>query len=140
MWIDNRGSTVLPAPECMRLLAVAAKDTALGRIGLATDQAPVVVPVNFTLYGNQVLLRVGTGFISHAAIGHLVAFEVDHLDHATNSAWSVLVRGLAMLIDDQDEAPIAAAPRPLVAEPGDMVLAIRPDIVSGRRFDIHRTQ
>jgi len=137
MWIDSRGSTVLPAPECMRLLAVAAQDIGVGRIGLATDQAPIVVPVNFTVYGNQVLLRLGIGFISHAAIDHLVAFEVDHVDRRTNSAWSVLVRGLATLIDDQDEASIAAAPKPLVAEPGDMVLAIRTDVVSGRRFDTH---
>ena len=108
MWIDSRGSTVLPAPECMRLLAVAAQDIGVGRIGLATDQAPIVVPVNFTLYSNQVLLRLGSGFISHAAIDRLVAFEVDHVDRRTNSAWSVLVRGLATLIDDQDEASIAA--------------------------------
>ena len=99
MWIDAKGSTVLPSPECMRLLAVGAKEGGIGRVGIATDQAPVIIPVNFTLRDGQVLLRVGTGFLSQVADGHLVAFEVDHIDSDAGMAWSVLVRGLATLVE-----------------------------------------
>ena len=48
MWIDAKGSTVLPAPECLRLLALSAKAGGIGRLGVATDHAPVVIPVNFS--------------------------------------------------------------------------------------------
>jgi hypothetical protein len=34
---------------------------------------------------------------------------------------------------------LAAAAIPLVPEPGDMVLVIRPDTVTGRRFEVQRT-
>ena len=138
MWIDAKGSTVLPAPECMRLLAVTAKDGGVGRLGVATDQAPVVIPVNFTLHDGQVRVRVGTGFVSQAAAGHLVAFEVDHVDSVTGTAWSVLVRGLATLIESPTETELIAAAHPFVPEPGDRVLVVRPDILTGRRFAMPR--
>jgi hypothetical protein len=138
MWIDGKGTTVLPAPECKRLLAVAAKADGLGRLGIATDQAPIVIPVNFSLHDGEVVLRVGTGFFSQAAGGHLVAFEVDHVDRDEGTAWSVLVRGLATLIETPTEAELTAAVHPLVPEPGAMLLIIRPDILTGRRFDVRR--
>ena len=49
MWIDGKGSTVLPAVECKRLLALRAKEGGVGRLGVATDQAPAVIPVNSPL-------------------------------------------------------------------------------------------
>jgi hypothetical protein len=137
MWIDGKGSTVLPLPECKRLLAVAATGQGIGRLGIATDQAPVVVPVNFSVHDGHVRVRVGPGFVSQAATGHLVAFEVDHVDLDSGVAWSVLVRGLATLIESPTETELADAAQPLVPEPGDMVLVIRPDILTGRRFDVH---
>lgn len=139
MWIDAKGSTVLPVPECKRLLALAAKEGRIGRLGIATDQAPIVVPVNFALHEGDVLARVGTGYFSQAATGHLVAFEVDHVDEGAGNAWSVLVRGLATLIETPSEAQLGAAAESLVPEPGGMVLTVRPDVLTGRRFAIrHR--
>ena len=90
MWIDAKGSTVLPTPECRRLLATGARDVGVGRLGLATEQAPVIIPVNFTILERQILVRVVKGFFSEAAAGRLVAFEVDHVDPVAGIAWSVL--------------------------------------------------
>ena len=139
MWIDGKGSTVLTRPECKRLLAVAASNQEVGRLGVATDQAPVVVPVNFSVRDGHVRARVGPGFVSQAAAGHLVAFEVDQVDLDSGVAWSVLVRGLATLIESPTETQLGDAAHPLVPEPGDMVMVIRPDILTGRRFDLHRS-
>ncbi len=138
MWIDAKGSTVLPEPECKRLLAVAAKDDPIGRLGVSRDGAPLVVPVNFTLEDGQVLTRVSRGTLSRAAAGQLVAFEVDKVDGASGTAWSVLVRGLATLIESPTQAQLAMTPS-FVPKPGEMVLVVRPDIVTGRRFDVHRS-
>ena len=134
MWIDAKGSTVLPAPECRRLLAIAAKEGRIGRLGIATEQAPVVIPVNFTFHGGLVLTRAGTGSVSQAASGQLVAFEVDEVDETTGFAWSVLVRGMALLVENPTETELGMAAEPLVPEPGAMVLTIRPDRMTGRRF------
>ncbi len=141
MWVDRRGSEILPRPECLRLLAVVAKDEGIGRLGLtldeAPDQAPVVVPVNFRLHEGELFLRLGAGFISAAADGHLVAFEVDRVDRSSGEAWSVLARGFAELLRSPDKRQLEATARPFVPEPGDMVLIMRPSLVTGRRFELH---
>jgi Pyridoxamine 5'-phosphate oxidase len=138
VWIDAAGATILPASECRRLLAIAAKDIGLGRLGCGTNQAPVIVPVNFTLHDGYVVIRVRAGFLSRIAGDQLVAFEVDHVGLADDDAWSVLVRGLATLIKSPTEADLASAPEPLVPEPGGMLLTIRPDVLTGRRFEIRQ--
>jgi nitroimidazol reductase NimA-like FMN-containing flavoprotein (pyridoxamine 5'-phosphate oxidase superfamily) len=138
MWIDTRGSTVLPAPECKRLLAVAAKDERVGRVGISTDSAPLVVPVNFALLEGHVLAQVGAGTLTRAAEGHLVAFEVDHVDPGAGTAWSVLVRGFATVTGAPTETQRSMKPYPLVPEPGELVLSIRLDVVTGRSFKVRR--
>ncbi len=136
MWVDSQGSAVLEVPECRRLLALAAQEGRIGRIGVATDQAPVVVPVNFGVRDGYICVRVGQGFLARTAAGRLVAFEVDGVSRSEGEAWSVLVRGLAILIGEPDADDVAALPRPQVPFPGTMLLNIRPDLVTGRRFEI----
>jgi len=137
MWIDASGTTVLPPAECKRLLAVTSKDGGVGRIGVATRQAPVVIPVNFSLRDGQIVVRTGAGFLSQAAAGQLVAFEVDHVDRVRGAAWSVLVRGLATLVESPSSSELEELVHPLVPRPGDMLLVVRPDIVTGRSFEFH---
>jgi len=136
MWIDHHGSEVLGGPECYRLLALAAKEDGYGRLAVSREGAPVVVPVNFTWYDHQVLVRLSEGFLSSVVPGHLVAFEVDALPHGEGAAWSVLVRGLASQVDPADAVTTANGPRPAVPEPGGRLLAIRPDVTTGRRFAV----
>jgi hypothetical protein len=42
------------------------------------------------------------------------------------------------LIESPTEVEFTAAAHPLVPEPGDMVLVLRPDILTGRRFEVRR--
>ncbi len=138
VWIDQRGSEVVPLPECLRLLAAAAKKGAIGRIAVSQDQAPLVRPANFTYHDRYLAVRLGPGAIGSAAAGALVAFEVDEVDRENGVAWSVLVRGLATVLTPETERDtgIKVVPAPLVPEPGEMVLAIRADVVTGRRFPV----
>lgn len=137
MWLDQRGSEILETPECLRLLALAAKEGRIGRLAVNESQAPLVVPLNFTVHDHGVLIRIGPGRLSELVPGSLVSFEVDHVDPDAGNAWSVLVRGLASALD-QGGPPLAlpAVPRPLVPDPGDMIIVIRPDVVTGRRFGL----
>jgi hypothetical protein len=43
-----------------------------------------------------------------ARVSGVVAFEVDHIDEAMSSGWSVLLRGHARLIEDPEERRVAA--------------------------------
>jgi len=130
MWIDQRGSEILDRPECLRLLAAAAKEDRVGRLAVNGASSPLVVPLNFVCHDGRVFVRIGPGRLAELMPGSLVAFEVDRVEADREVAWSVLVRGLASTAVPGD-GPI---PDPWVPEPGHIVLFIRPDVISGRRF------
>jgi hypothetical protein len=135
MWIDQRGSEIIAAPECVRLVALAAKENRIGRLAINDGQTPLVVPLNFTIFDRQVVVRIGPGRLSETVPGSLVSFEVDRVDPEGGEAWSVLIRGLASPLDTGSSPPEAGhVPQPLVPTPGDVLLLIRPDVITGRRF------
>ncbi|MGO8826502.1 MAG: pyridoxamine 5'-phosphate oxidase family protein [Acidimicrobiales bacterium] len=138
MWIDDRGSEVLTLPECRRLLAVAAKEHRHGHLGVSQAGAPLVLPVDYSVHGPDVVIRIGEGLF-HQVEARLVAFQVDGVTHLggvegsqPEQTWSVLVQGLA--IEDAENVPTRHVPHPEVVDPGQRVVRIRADVVSGRRF------
>lgn len=144
MWVDQRGSEVLQAPECRRLLAVAAKHGLVGRLAVSEEDGPPIVrPVCFaydTRHGHAIILRLGEGSLAKLVENQVVTFEVDHLDPRRGEAWSILVRGLAFLPAVEQAAELSeTGPIPLVPEPGDHIVVIRIGHTSGRRFPLVKT-
>jgi len=134
MWVDDRGSEVLPLAECRRLVAVGAKSGLHGHLAIAKEGAPLVFPVDFAVDAAGVLVRVGEHLFAQID-GQLTAFQVDNSDTGSvgsEGRWSVLVRGLAA---EAAELPGAGAvPRPSVALPGHRLVRVRADVVTGRRL------
>ena len=139
MWIDQRGSEVLTRNECERLLAV--KAGGVGRVGLAIDGQVVIVPVNYQIMDQDVLILVGVGNILDAARSEaIVGFEVDEVSAVAGLAWSVLVQGLATVVSDAKVKAATVRPvAPLVPEPGHSFVRIRTGVLSGRRFSLAET-
>jgi nitroimidazol reductase NimA-like FMN-containing flavoprotein (pyridoxamine 5'-phosphate oxidase superfamily) len=132
MEIDRNGLEVLGRDESLRLLSTAV----LGRIAITSGALPTVLPVNFRYDGRQILIRTGVGTKLSAATEHaVVAFEVDSIDPATETGWSVVVTGMAEeVVDPDDLAATQAVPLVRWAPgPGSRIVAISPDLVSGRR-------
>lgn len=100
MTIDRVGMEVLDAAACRELLRTHALH--VGRVAFTgADGVPVVLPTNFRLDGEAVVLRTGDGqLLAAIRAGGPVAFEVDHLDPAWKDGWSVLVQGVAAEITD----------------------------------------
>jgi len=133
MDVDRNGLEVLGREECLRLLA----EATVGRVALSHRALPMVLPVNFRLDGERILVGTGTGSKLDAAISDaVVAFEVDDIEPAARSGWSVVVTGMARVLDDpaevarlQDELPDRWAPRG-----GGNVISISTELMSGRRI------
>ena|ERR1700722_14093390 len=137
MWIDQRGSEIVAGPECLRLVALAAKENRIGRLAVNDGQTPLVVPLNFRIHDRQIMVRIGPGSLSETVPGSLVSFEVDRVDPESNVAWSVLIRGLASALDlDAPALRVGLLPQPLVPTPGEILVLIRPDVITGRRFHL----
>lgn len=92
--------TELDADECRALLGT----HGVGRIAVTADEGPLIVPVNYGVVDGAIVFRTAAGATPALAAGHRVAFEVDRVDDALSSGWSVLVRGNAQTVTDPDEA------------------------------------
>jgi uncharacterized protein len=132
MEMDRNGFEVLGRDECFALL----RSVPVGRIGLSMSALPVVLPVNFAVDGDRLVVRTAAGSKLDAALGGaVVAFEADHIDPTTGDAWSVLVRGSsAVLTDPADIESLADLDlNSWVADRSDQWVMITTDLVSGRR-------
>jgi uncharacterized protein len=76
----------------------------VGRVAVCAPDGPHVVPVNYVVTEGAVVIRTSPYTIlgTHGR-DHMVALEVDRLDHETREGWSVLVRGKASMVADPDD-------------------------------------
>jgi len=131
---DHAGLEVLGYKECLRL----ASSEPVGRIAVAEGGDIHVFPVNHQVLDGVVAFRTAEGTKLGAAVeGSVVAFEVDRYDAASNTGWSVLIKGRAELLDESMlQIRLRAAGlrswRNRVPRPEWVV--IRPDAVTGRRL------
>lgn len=102
---DRHGLEVLGLEECLRLLAT----RPFGRLAYVDAGAPSIVPVNHLVDGSSVVLRsLDGGKLGAALFEKPVAFEVDDLQAAERSGWSVVVHGRAETVEDDAAASYEA--------------------------------
>jgi nitroimidazol reductase NimA-like FMN-containing flavoprotein (pyridoxamine 5'-phosphate oxidase superfamily) len=124
---------ILDIGECMSLL----ERRHLGRVAFLDEGLPTILPVNYVLLEGLVVFRTDAGGKLEAALrGEQIAFEIDGVDAADRTGWSVLVRGPAERVSDPTELARLRA-MPLVAwAPGAKphYVRIRANAVTGRRI------
>lgn len=126
-------ATVLSRRECFELLG----RVSIGRIGVSIDALPVILPVQFSLFDDSVLVRtiIGTK-LDAASLGAVVAFQAEAWEPSDRMYWSVLLQGFATEADD-DLAPLgAAAIRSWGGDRPHRLVRIQPTTATGRRFHI----
>jgi uncharacterized protein len=136
---DRNGLEVLGRAESLRLLA----GSSLGRLAVTIGALPVILPVNFLLDGDRILIRTSPGTKLDAATQDaVVAFEVDHVDPFAHSGWSVCVTGTAREVTDRDELDrVSRLPLAHWApDGGDHVVTMSTELVTGRRIPDPRVQ
>jgi nitroimidazol reductase NimA-like FMN-containing flavoprotein (pyridoxamine 5'-phosphate oxidase superfamily) len=127
----------LDEAECLRLLA----STTVGRVGFVVDDRPIVLPVNYALDGRTVVFRTGEGTVLNKAALHVIAFEVDKIDDATHSGWSVLAQGVAQdvgtAIDTRSEQLRRLALVTWAPDRRDRWFRLDAETLTGRRLSVH---
>ena len=119
-------------PECERLL----RSGVVGRVALSTPQGPHIVPVNYTVFDDTIVVRTSPysvlGTHGHNA---LLAFEIDHVDHERRGGWSVVARGRGRAeLDPEQVAAIRQwwQPGPWASGSRNLYLRMRWETISGR--------
>jgi uncharacterized protein len=97
--VDWTGLAVLSVDDCYDRL----RHAHVGRVGFLDAGEVVVLPVNIALDGHSVVFRTGRGSkLSAAAMGSPVCVEVDDWDGFAHTGWSVVARGFAQHVLDDD--------------------------------------
>jgi Pyridoxamine 5'-phosphate oxidase len=109
----------LDEDECRKLLA----ERHLGRLAIPDFGGPMIFPVNCIFDQDLVVFRTDPGSKLDAATEReSVAFEVDAVDEATRTGWSVVVRGTLADITDpttwRGSGLCPCTPGPLAPRPG----------------------
>jgi len=121
----------LSREECFELL----RAEVLGRIGFNDDAGPVVLPINYRVHDDSVVIATGWATsLAQFALGKTVALEVEDLDPMTESGRSVLVRGRAELLTDDPRPEPTALPRPWADGPRPLLIRVVPESITGRRL------
>jgi nitroimidazol reductase NimA-like FMN-containing flavoprotein (pyridoxamine 5'-phosphate oxidase superfamily) len=125
---------ILSEEECVDLL----RSRRLGRIALTDHGQPLIFPVNYAADDRAVVFRTAPGMKLTGSPMSKVAFEVDEVDAAAGTAWSVMVQGVAYEITSALDR-LSERLRELVVEPmapGERQrwVAVMRHEISGRRF------
>ena len=135
----HSGIEVINADECRRLLA----EDVIGRVAVVIGATPMILPVNYSVDGEDIIMRTMPGSRLDIGQGH-AAFEVDSFDRATQSGWSVLFTGELEEVTGyqaKDMERLQALPvQPWAPGDRDLWLRLRPRFVTGRIIRHEQTE
>lgn len=127
------GLETLSAEECETLLA----NHSFGRVAVWSGDHPAVLPVLYRLLDGDVVFRTAPGEkLIAAALGQEVVFEIDAVEPARRTGWSVNVVGRAEHIVDHDDKERVAqlGIEPWAGDYRNDYMRLRTERLSGRRI------
>lgn len=120
--------------ECQSLL----RGGVVGRVAVSTPTGPHIVPVNYSVVDDAIILRTSPySVLGTHGRNAVLAFEVDYFDHAQQHGWSVQARGRSEVVSDAkelDHIRSVWAPRPWASGARNLFLRISWSELSGRRL------
>lgn len=124
----------LARSECWSLL----RGSAVGRVVYTYEALPAVALVNYALVGELIVFAVGErSKLAGLLGGQVVAFEVDDVDPATGTGWSLQVIGRTAPVTDTNVAgrvpPLALYPSSL--DGPEAYVGLAGEQVGGRVWD-----
>src|SRR5271165_1213811 len=136
------GADVQPGhrrPADLRIISKLMPNECRQLIAPGTLSGPVVVPVNFAVLADTIVIRTAEGSIIDGHADEKVALEVDHIDEALCQGWSVLVRGPAHRVTHPAELHRLQEDVVIWPWPGgerEVYVRIVPSQITGRRIEI----
>jgi hypothetical protein len=136
MTTDPRnGMEILEDDACWALL----DQEEVGRLAVSVAGDVDIFPINYVVADRMIVFRTAEGSkLTELAANARVALEIDGYDAAEGEAWSVVLKGMAQLLDRfSDIYPAEELPLfPWNASPKQWFVRVRPIKVSGRRFTV----
>ncbi len=124
----------LTTQECETLLRAGV----VGRVAVSTPMGPHIIPVNYSVVDNAVILRTSPySVLGTHGRDALLAFEIDMFDYENQNGWSVVARGRGEVITDSAELERIRglwAPRPWASGSRNLYFRLPWRDLTGRRL------
>lgn len=129
---DVRSLELLSHRDCLALLTGAR----VGRVVFTVAALPAIVPVTFAVHEEAIVMCTAADTrLAAAADDGVLAFEVDDLDAASRTGWSVVVTGVAEHVTDPvARAHIHGKVSPWAPGHHDVFIRLPLTVVTGRRI------
>jgi nitroimidazol reductase NimA-like FMN-containing flavoprotein (pyridoxamine 5'-phosphate oxidase superfamily) len=125
-----RPPAVLDAYECWQLLPT----EEVARVAWAGRDSVAIVPVNYAVVDKTLWFQTQPySQLGRHCDGARLALEVDQLDHATKSAWSVVVVGYAEAVAREEVPETVQQMQIWIPGPRSLAVRVSPVEVTGRR-------
>jgi uncharacterized protein len=121
--------------DCWKYL----RSTSVCRIAFAEESGVENYPVNFVPSDGTLLIRTGEGTkLASLADRRAISVEADGMNQYGTIAWSVILKGYAVVVSDEEETRDAMEAGLSPWQPGqkNVLLRITPQEISGRKFVI----
>jgi nitroimidazol reductase NimA-like FMN-containing flavoprotein (pyridoxamine 5'-phosphate oxidase superfamily) len=121
----------LTAYDCWALL----ESEEVARIAWNGREGVAIVPVNYTVGAGALWCRTSPDTaLARECGGQRIVIEVDHLEAATRSGWSVVVSGVGELVDAAEVPEMLADPHVWPAVTRSLFVRVEPVDVTGRKL------
>ncbi|MCZ3386347.1 MAG: pyridoxamine 5'-phosphate oxidase family protein [Actinomycetia bacterium] len=130
---EERVMTSLAISDAVALLSSAT----VGRVVFSVAALPAIAPITFAVHGDAVVMRTSAHTrLASAADGGVLAFEVDDVNPAARTGWSVVVTGVAEVVRDPvQQAVIHGLVAPYAPGENDVAVRLPLTVVTGRRVE-----
>jgi hypothetical protein len=136
MTTDPRnGMEILDDDACWELLDA----EEVGRLAVSVAGDVDIYPINYVVADRMIVFRTAEGSkLTEIAANARVAVEIDGYQPESGEAWSVVLKGVAQVLERfSDIYPAEELPLfPWNASPKQWFVRVRPARVSGRRFTV----
>jgi nitroimidazol reductase NimA-like FMN-containing flavoprotein (pyridoxamine 5'-phosphate oxidase superfamily) len=121
----------LLAYDCWTLLG----EAEIARVAWQGADGIALVPVNYSVGEGAIWFRVDPeSALARARDGQQVVVEVDHVDPENRTAWSVVVVGIAHMVDELDAPDTLIEMRVWPGGARRRFVRVEPDRLTGRRL------
>lgn len=98
--IDRQGLEIIDIDRCWELVG----QSTVGRVAFMDAGEPLILPVNHVLVGHKIAFLTAPGSkLGAAMMAEPVGFEVDGFDTVTKRGWSVVIKGVAEPVYDEQQ-------------------------------------
>jgi uncharacterized protein len=121
--------------DCWRLVTEAGGPDGVARVVWSGPDGPAIVPVNYAVADGFIWFQTTAGSrLARECSDQQVLVEVDQVDPANHTGWSVVVTGAATCLPAADDPGLLSNLVVWPSGPRQLLLRVEPDEVTGRRL------